>query len=691
MDFKTDVMPTLLRENLAVFSYKFGTKKVDISTLQRRKRIVKSIEEVNEYANYHLLTGDGNSTDIDLDCKESEKLAEHFLPPTGLKYGRKSKDLPSHYLYKVLDLNKKHTRKFFKFKDPDADKEMLVELRSNDHYSMCGGKYEDDDHVKWFEASSLGETTYDALYKQCALLSLASIMLRLYPNEGMRNDFIWKLTGALWHHKVEEEDALKLIESVAKVAEDDVKERLAKVRNVYKTAKNSEVQGLPKLAEKYKLTKEQVSDLKEALYAITGRHDLPPFTHEFINRIAYMMKQKKYYDLEDKEMYDGEAIDIKYAKYFNNARYTPLLFWKRHPDSKVCVDFTYKPNDPNRFVKVSKKLMINVFEKHDLVPDKKVDTDIFWALLKHVIPHEKERNHFLDWYAYPLQYPGHKIRSAIILQSDEFQLGKGSLFDLHRDMLGHNNTRKIELAEALDKGKGYLINAQTVLIDEAKSSGSWSEKAQLINTLKTIITEGTIGVRQLYKEYSEQDTCTNYWINTNYKDAFPLPYNEVRYWVYFSPAKRNQQMLDEFHLQRTQGNLAAGVLAELMDRDLSKFNPLAPAPHTVYRDEMCQLADRPINDFVKEAYDQGVHPFDRDMVTTVELFDYLKREKRMKVTREREVATALKLLHGSFKKAGVTVAGVGDNVTVWVIRNHDQYQHLTAKEIGRKYAPFYTE
>ena len=107
-------------------------------------------------------------------------------------------------------------------------------------------------------------------------------------------------------------------------------------------------------------------------------------------------------------------------------------------------------------------------------------------------------------------------------QSDEFQLGKGSLFDLHRDILGHNNTRKIELAEALDKGKNYLLNYQTVLIDEAKSSGS-CEKAQLINTLKTIITEGSMGVRQLYKEYSEQDTITNYWINTNYKDAFPLP------------------------------------------------------------------------------------------------------------------------------------------------------------------------
>ena len=94
---------------------------------------------------------------------------------------------------------------------------------------------------------------------------------------------------------------------------------------------------------------------------------------------------------------------------------------------------------------------------------------------------------FLDWKAYQYQNPGKKIRHALILQSDEFQLGKGSLFDVHRDILGHGNTRKIELEEALDKGKGFLINAITVLIDEAKSSGSWSEKAKLINTLKTII------------------------------------------------------------------------------------------------------------------------------------------------------------------------------------------------------------
>ena len=286
------------------------------------------------------------------------------------------------------------------------------------------------------------------------------------------------------------------------------------------------------------------------------------------------------------------------------------------------------------------------------------------------------------------------------MQSDEFQLGKGSLFDLHRDILGHNNTRKIELAEALDKGKNYLLNYQTVLVDEAKSSGSWSEKAQLINTLKTIITEGSIGVRQLYREYTEQDTCTNYWINTNYKDAFPLPKNEVRYWVYFSDAKRNQQLLDEFHLQRLSGELPAGVLADLLDRNLSKFNPLAPAPHTKYRDEMSNMADRPLNDYVKEQFNQGAFPFDRDMLTTLELFDWLKKEARMKVTREREVANALEAIGGKCVKQ-VPIKSVGKRATLWIIRNHSKWfeklpdsiggLRWKPKELGKKYVGFYTD
>ena len=586
----------LLKTDAILFWSSYGSKAVAESWTQRLNKQIKSVEQIKDYTNINIATGrESLIVDVDLDCPEANLLADYFLPKTELEFGRESTPR-AHRLFKVIDLTIKHTRTYCSFTDPK--KSMLVEVRANKHYTMCWGQYENQEKVVWSNSGLPTEISWEALNKAVALLGVASVIFRKYAKEGLRNEYVRKMVATLWQHKLEKSDAENIIRAVTIAANDDTEERLARVADVYKRDRTEQLQGLPALASEFNWSEDEVKDFKKLLFKITGRDVVPEFTHEFVNRIAYMMKQKKYYDLEDKEMYDAEAIDVKYSKYFPN--YTPLKWWKMHRDSKVCVDFTYKPGDQNRFVNVSKKLMINVYEKNDLVPDKKVDTDVYYDLLQTVIPHDAEREHFLDWKAYQYQNPGKKIRHALILQSDEFQLGKGSLFDIHRDILGNNNTRKIELEEALDKGKGYLINAITVLIDEAKSSGSWSEKAKLINTLKTIISEGSIGVRQLYKEYAEQDTCTNYWINTNYRDAFPLPYNEVRYWVYFSPGKRNDGLLDRYHLHREQHNLAAGVYADLLDRNLSKFKPLGVAPYTIYRDQMSKLADRPLNDFVKE-------------------------------------------------------------------------------------------
>ena len=676
----------LLKTDAILFWSSYGSKAVAESWTQRLNKQIKSVEQIKDYTNINIATGrESLIVDVDLDCPEANLLADYFLPKTELEFGRESTPR-AHRLFKVIDLTIKHTRTYCSFTDPK--KSMLVEVRANKHYTMCWGQYENQEKVVCSNSGLPTEISWEALNKAVALLGVASVIFRKYAKEGLRNEYVRKMVATLWQHKLEKSDAENIIRAVTIAANDDTEERLARVADVYKRDRTEQLQGLPALASEFNWSEDEVKDFKKLLFKITGRDVVPEFTHEFVNRIAYMMKQKKYYDLEDKEMYDAEAIDVKYSKYFPN--YTPLKWWKMHRDSKVCVDFTYKPGDQNRFVNVSKKLMINVYEKNDLAPDKKVDTDVYYDLLQTVIPHDAEREHFLDWKAYQYQNPGKKIRHALILQSDEFQLGKGSLFDIHRDILGNNNTRKIELEEALDKGKGYLINAITVLIDEAKSSGSWSEKAKLINTLKTIISEGSIGVRQLYKEYAEQDTCTNYWINTNYRDAFPLPYNEVRYWVYFSPGKRNDGLLDRYHLHREQHNLAAGVYADLLDRNLSKFKPLGVAPYTIYRDQMSKLADRPLNDFVKEQFEQGVFPFDRDNLTTVELFDFIKSEKKMRVTREREVANALELIGGR-KKPGCPVELVGQKVTIWTIRNHDKYTNHTAAELGRVYVPFYSD
>jgi len=691
----THAINSFLQNNCFIFHSDYGKKGVELTTAQRLKNRITDVNQLKDFQNVNLFTGYSNVADIDLDCEEVIELADDFLIPAGIEFGRESTPR-SHRLYKILDLDKKHTRIYFSFRDSDEDN-TLIELRAHAHYTMCGGLYDENEKVVYNKIGKLTELNYDHLHNSYALLALAAVLLRKVrlPNVTAHNEFYKEVAGVLHQYKITEEDAEKIFEAVINKANcqnciKDKKTRFSQLRGVYKREKGLKTVGLPTIVKKYKWSENEHEDIKKILYAITGRHILPKASHDIVHKLAYMMKQKKYYDLEDKDMYDAEAIDVKYSKDFRHDGYTPLKHLKRHPEFKVCNDFTYKPAEPKRFVHVEKKLMINIYEPHDLEPDPKADTDYWDALVKHVIPHDDCRNHFLDWIAYIIQNKGKKIRHGLILQSNEFQLGKGSLYDVVRDILGRINAKKIELDQALDKGKGYLVNSIICLIDEAKSSGKWEEKQRLINTLKTILTEGSVGIRQLYKEYTEQDTCTNYWINTNHRDAFALPPNEVRYWVYFSEAKRNAALLKDYHNARYNFNLAAGVYAQLLDRNVSKFDPLGVAPHTPYRDMMTKLADKPVNDYVRDNFEQGVHPFNRDMITTVELLDWLKKVPRVRVSRENDVANALKLI-GGVRKRGCPVKQVGNNVNIWIIRNHDKYKGMTAKELGAEYFGFWTD
>ena len=692
MEFQKAIQP-LLQNEVFIFSSEHGKKGVTDTNVIRLKNQITKADDVKIKSNYNIMTGKGEIADADLDGAEVRELADDFLNETGLEWGRSTHGGRSHRGYRVLDLTKKNTRHSYTFRDNDEDT-TIIELRAHNHYTMCGGKYDDGDTAIFNKAGKPSEITWDQLHKQVGMLGVASIMLRKSRTSDPHNEFYKYMAGAFKQHKLTEDDAKKIFEAVlAKAGCADCKEseRMAQLKHVYKREEGNLTRGLPAIIKKWKWSDNEKDDFKKLLYVITGRHALPVATNDFVTRIVYMMKQKMYYDLEDKEMYAAESVDVKYARDFKDDKYTPLLFWKKHPDRKVAVNFTYKPEkEPKRFVHVEKKLMVNIYEKHEFYPDPKVDADLYWALVKHVFPHDECRNHYLDWIAYILQNPGKKIRHALILQSDEFQLGRGSLYDVIRDILGRTNARKIELAEALDKGKGYLINSQVVLIDEAKSKGTWSEKEHLINSMKTLITEGSQGIRQLYKEYTEQDTCTNYIINTNHRDAFALPKNEVRYWVYFSENKRNEKLLEEYHDARDNHNLAAGVYAELLDRNLSKFKPNGVAPHTIYRDMMTKLADRPVNDYVRDKFEQVVPPFYRDLVTTVELLDWLKIKARVRVSREVDVANALKQV-GGIRVRACKAAGVGQNVNIWIIRNHDKYKGMSAKDLGSKYVGFNTE
>ena len=685
-----DALHTLLDNDMFIFSSPFGIKNHRLTNKQKENNQITKADDTKVKSNYNIWTGNGNAADVDLDWSESREVADDLLNPAGLEFGRSAHNGRSHRVFRVLDLNKKeHTRNAYTFRDSETDN-TIIELRAHGHYTMCGGDYDDPkDTVIFNKVGKLTEITWDQLHKQVGMIGVASIMLRKARISDPHNEFYKCMAGALKQHKLEFDDSEKIFDVVlahAGCSNCKRSERMGQLKSVYKVEEKDQT-GLPTIVKQWKWTDNERDDFRKLLYVITGRHTLPKNAGKIIDAICYVMKQNKYWDFEDQELYDREPINVKYGKDFKN--YTATKAFQSHPDRKVCKDFKYQPSKkPERYVKIKKSLYINTYEPNDLIPKPKADTDLFYGLVKHLIPHEEYRNHYLDWFAFPMQQPGVKIRHAIIFQSDAKQLGKGSLFDMQRDILGHQNTSKIDLGQALNRERGYLVNKQTVLIDEAKASGRWSEKQMLVNTLKILISEYTAGTRELYKGYAETDTCTNFQINTNYKDAFPLEPNDPRYFVYFSPAKRNAGLLKEYHHERKYGDLAAGVYAELLDRDLSKFDPEGVAPDTPFKEQMVKLADRPLNDYIRENFEQGVSPLDRDLVTTVELYGWLRAIARIKVTRENDIAEALKLI-GATRIRSVPVTGVGRLCNIWVIRRHHAYKDKTAKQIGKTYAPFW--
>ena len=177
---------------------------------------------------------------------------------------------------------------------------MLVELRAHKHYTMCLGQHDNGQKIIWSESTTPTEITYDVLYKQLALLAVACVIAKKYAKEGLRNEYLKLIIASLWYHKISKEDCLSIITTVCNYKNDDVAERLAMVEDIYKRNLTEQLQGLPTLQKEFNWTEDEIRDFKKLLFRVTGRHILPEFTNDFVNRIAYMMKQKKYYDLEDK-------------------------------------------------------------------------------------------------------------------------------------------------------------------------------------------------------------------------------------------------------------------------------------------------------------------------------------------------------------------------------------------------------
>jgi hypothetical protein len=132
------VQQILFSNNIFVFSSEKGKKGVTDTNTQRLKNQVTRPDDIKIHKNYNIWTGKGEAGDVDLDISEARELADIFLNPTGIEFGRSTHGGRSHRLFRILDLDKKkHTKEAFLFRDSKTDN-TVIELRTHNHYTMCG-------------------------------------------------------------------------------------------------------------------------------------------------------------------------------------------------------------------------------------------------------------------------------------------------------------------------------------------------------------------------------------------------------------------------------------------------------------------------------------------------------------------------------------------------------------------------
>ena len=83
------VKESLLQNGFIIFASDYGKKAVAESWTIRLKKQIKQIDQFKEFTNVNIATGgDSLIVDIDLDCEETNALADHFLNPTGSEHCR---------------------------------------------------------------------------------------------------------------------------------------------------------------------------------------------------------------------------------------------------------------------------------------------------------------------------------------------------------------------------------------------------------------------------------------------------------------------------------------------------------------------------------------------------------------------------------------------------------------------------
>lgn len=191
----------------------------------------------------------------------------------------------------------------------------------------------------------------------------------------------------------------------------------------------------------------------------------------------------------------------------------------------------------------------------------------------------------LSWMAWPLQHPGAKMGSAVIMHGPQ-GTGKTTVFKVMCQIYGQYglvvDQDAIEDKFNSDWGENRLF----ILAEEIVSR---MEMWHVKNKLKNLVTGDTIRINPKGLVAYNQKNHLNIVYLSNENQPLPLENDDRRHLVIYTPPALSEQFYDELNAELDNGGVEA-FYDFLLRRDLSDFHPKKRPPMTQAKRNLISLS-----------------------------------------------------------------------------------------------------
>jgi len=255
---------------------------------------------------------------------------------------------------------------------------------------------------------------------------------------------------------------------------------------------------------------------------------------------------------------------------------------REHPDWRVARD-TEIGFDPTG----SDGLLCNLYGGWPTTP-KPGKCDLLLETLAWLCSQERNSQEVYDWVlkwiAYPIQHPGAKMHSALVVHGPQ-GTGKSRFFEAIVEIYGEYG--RVLGQEALEDkfNADWAEKKLFILADEVLAR---SDMYHVKNRLKSFITGKTIRVNPKNVAAHNEKNCMNIVFLSNERQPVVLENDDRRHCVIYSPPK----LEDSFYAELTEEIDNGGIQAlhqYLLDLDLGDFRPWTKPPMTGAKADLIEL------------------------------------------------------------------------------------------------------